>query len=131
MLYERILINYLGANCSIFGGEVYDAQTIYGSVAMHQSNYYQFNPVDPTKAIKIVLDTVQADFSTSIYVSTEYQQPTVTRYTWDDVANNPNSIVITPQDPDYIFNATYYVAVEGWYASFDNLVDYNLTVFLS
>lgn len=120
---------YSGYNCSDYGGSIpTGGSTLYGSVGMHQSNYYSFTTTSPTTSIKLTVDTVESNYDTAVYVSTSNPQPSITSNDWDSIAENPNTIVILPSDPDFIVG-TYYVAVSGWYTSFGNLVDYNLTLY--
>jgi hypothetical protein len=120
---------YSGYNCSDFGGNIpTGGSVLYGSVGMHKYNYYTFTTTSSSTAIKLIVDTVESNFDTAVFVSTSNPEPTITSNNWDSVAENPNTIVVTPSDPDFIVG-TYYIGVMGWYSSFGSLIDYNITLF--
>lgn len=96
---------------------------------MQESNFYFFN-LTAKNAIKLVVDTLDAGLETSIYLSTETQQPSIVDYQWRSINNNPNTIIVLPTDPNYLIGS-YYLAVEGWYTGLQDLVSYNITLFIN
>lgn len=116
-----------GENCTTFGGGLANGEPLYGTVNMHSSNFYNFTVINGN-AIKILVEVENPEYDVSTYVSTSNVNPTITSNTWDTIGGNLNTLVIYPNDPNYV-KGEYYIGVEGWYAPYGNLINYNITVF--
>lgn len=86
-----------------------DGESLHGTVAVRQTNYYKFT-VNAGKTIKLFVDRESSSSNT-----------------WNHLGSNSNNIVIYRKDPFYK-KGEYYVGVEGWYSHVGS-VNYKITVF--